>query len=78
MYAQKTQLGVGILKPSMILTVLLLKLYLGYRRNDDYIAKQISINKRNAIFQYGYNNSILKVDSQVKPDKIMWSDEIAD
>jgi len=78
LYAQKTQLGVGILKPSTILTILSLKLYLGHRRNNNYIAKQISINERNAMFEYGHNNSILKVDSRVKPDKIIWSNEIVD
>jgi len=39
LYARKLQLGVGILKPSTILTILSLKLYLGHCRNQDDISK---------------------------------------
>ena len=39
LYTKKSQLGVGIMKPSTIITVLALKLYLGYRRNEDEIAQ---------------------------------------
>ena len=59
MYTRKFQLGVGIMKPSTIITVLALKLYLGYRRNEDEIAKQIGINERNTSFKYGYNKNIM-------------------
>ena len=69
-YTRKSQLGVGILKPFTIITILSLKLYLGYRRNDDMIAKQIGINEKNAQFQYGYNKSILTSNRALKPNKV--------
>ena len=50
LYARKLQLGVGILKPSTILTILSLKLYLGHRRNQDDISKQIIINEKEVHF----------------------------
>ena len=76
LYARKLQLGVGILKPSTILTILSLKLYLGHRRNQDDISKQIIINEKEAHFQYGYNKEILEIDSKYKPSNQIWSDEI--
>ena len=38
LYARKSALGVGLLKPSTIITILTLKLYLEHMRNDDRIA----------------------------------------
>ena len=56
---KKSQLGVEIIKPSAIITVLALKLHLGYRRNEDEIAQQIGINERNTSFQHGCNKNII-------------------
>ena len=66
------------MKPSTIITVLALKLYLGHRRNEDEIAKQIGINKRNASFQYGYNKNIMAIPRKEKPSNGIWSDDIAE
>ena len=38
------------MKPSIIITVVALKLYLEHRRNEDEIAQQIGINERNTSF----------------------------
>ena len=48
LYARKSALGVGLLKPSTIITILTLKLYLGHMRKDDRIAWIIKINEENA------------------------------
>ena len=64
------------MKHSMIITVLALKLYLGHRRNEDEIAKQIGINERNASFQYGYNKNIMAILRKEKPSNGIWSDDI--
>ena len=55
LYAQKSQLGVEIIYPTIIIAILVLKLYLGHNRMKDRIAKIISINERNTLFQYGYS-----------------------
>jgi len=59
LYSRKSELGVGILKPSTIITILALKLYLGHKRNEDRISNIIIINKMNIGYQYGYNKNIL-------------------
>ena len=76
LHTKKSQLGVGILQPSTILTILSLKLYLGHKRKEDEIAKQISINEMNTQFQYGFGNNILDIDHMTKPENKIWSDEI--
>ena len=48
--AQKLQLGVGLLKPNTILTILLLKLCLGHQRNQEVISQQIIVNEKEAQF----------------------------
>ena len=38
LYARKTALGIGIMKPSTIIAILVIKLYLGHKRADNRIA----------------------------------------
>ena len=56
LYTRKSALRVGLLKPSTIITILILKLYLGYMRKDDRIAWIIKINEENTHIQYSYSN----------------------
>jgi len=76
LYTKKSQLGVGILQPSTIIAILALQLYLGHKRSDDNIGKQISINEVNTHFQYGYSKNILETEEEIKPQNKIWSDEI--
>lgn len=75
-YAQKSELGVGILKPTIIIAILALKLYLSYKRNEDRISNIIMINEMNIAYQYGYNKYILQMKRSMKPTNIIWSNEI--
>ena len=75
--AQKSQLGVGIMKPSTIITTLALKLYLGHKRQGDTIARKITINEKNASFQHGHSKDVMNVKRRAKPTKGTWSDEVA-
>ena len=59
-YTRKSALGVGLLKPSTIVSFLALKLYLGHKRKSDRMSKIISINKENAFLQYGYSSNVLE------------------
>ena len=43
LYSRKSELGVGIMKPTTMITILALKLYLGHKRNEDRISNIISI-----------------------------------
>ena len=70
LYSRKSELGVGILKPRMIIAILALKLYLEHKRNEDRISNIIAINKQNVAYQYGYNQSILSMKRLMKPRNI--------
>ena len=48
LYARILALGVGIMKLSIIIAILAIKLYLDYIRSKDRIAQIIEINKENA------------------------------
>ena len=76
-HTRKSQLGVGILKPSTTMTILSLKLHVGHLRNEDEVAKQTCVNESNAQFQHGFSKETLKTESKWKPDNKMWSDDIA-
>ena len=78
LHTQKTQLGVGIMKPSSILTILSLKLYLGHKRHEDIIANQLEVNERNVAFQHRYNKNVFEVKRKLKPNQITWSDEVGE
>ena len=54
LYTKKSQLGVGILKPSAIIAILSLKLYLEHRRNNDKVSNQICMNKEMCNFSMDY------------------------
>ena len=69
-------LGIGLLAPATIIDVLALKLYFGHKRANYRIGKAIQINKDNARIQYGYSKSIVEVDRNMKPNKVIWSDEV--
>ena len=77
LYARKSELGVGILKPTTMIAILALKLYLGHKRNKDRISKIIEINEKNVAYQYGYSQKLLDINRTMKPKNVIWSDEIA-
>ena len=66
------------MKPSTIIAILSLKLYLSHKRKEDRIRNIILINKINTSFQYGYNKEILKTPRSDKPKNDIWSKSIAE
>ena len=65
------------MKPTTMIAILALKLYIGHKRNDDRVSNIISIIEAKAEYQYGYNQHILYTERIKKPKNIIWSDEIA-
>jgi len=59
-YTRKSALGVGLLKPSMIVSFLALKLYLGHKRKSDRMPKIILIHEENVYLQYRYSSNVLE------------------
>jgi len=62
LYLRKSALGVGLLKPTTVLAILSMKLYVGHMRIEDQISKMIRIIQENEGLQYGYNAQIMKVE----------------
>ena len=77
LYSLKSQLGVGIMKPSTIIAMLALKLYAGHKRQEDVVSKKMVINERNIAWQHGYSKGILEISRDHKPKKVMWSDDVS-
>ena len=59
LYTWKIVLGIGLFKLSVIIAILALKLYLGYKRMRLDLAELIDIIKENAQVQYRYRESPL-------------------
>ena len=76
LYSRKSALGVGLLALRIIVNTLALKLYIRHQRADDRIGKIIQINEENMQMQYGYSKSIIEMERESKPKKIIWSDKI--
>ena len=70
LYARKTVLGVRLMKPIIMIVILALKLYIGYKRFEMNIGKMININKKIAYFQYGYKTYQIITPREYKPKKI--------
>jgi len=60
LYARKTALGVGLMAPRTIMSVLALKLYLSHQRGDTRVSKLITINEDNARLYYGFSANIIE------------------
>ena len=45
LYTRKTAIGIGIMNPSTIIDTLVLKLYIGYKRQKSRIAMLIKVNE---------------------------------
>ena len=76
LYSRKTALGVELMSPNTIISVLALKLYLGHNRSKSELSKVININEENARLFYGYSGHVLNVELENKPKVVIWSDEI--
>ena len=59
LYTWKIVLGIGLFKLFVIIAILALKLYLGYKRMRLDLAELIDIIKENAQVQYRYRESPL-------------------
>jgi len=62
----------------MIIAILALKLYIGYKRFNNRISRIIRINEENAVVQYGCSEHLIKTLRKYKIDKGIWSDNIGE
>jgi uncharacterized protein with PQ loop repeat len=76
LYARKSILGIGLIKPSTAIQALALKQYIGHKWIDTKLAKTIDINKEIAHLQYGYSTSPIKTAITLKPSNTIWNDEV--
>ena len=61
---QKLAGGLNLIKPSMVITIQTLKLYISYQRIEDKIVQFICINNENIFIQRGYNTDLIETDSK--------------
>jgi hypothetical protein len=78
LYSRKSALGVGLMSPTTIISSLALKMYIGHNRYRSELSKVIRINEENARCFYGYSESMININCQYWPEKMIWSDEIKD
>ena len=78
LYAKKSALGVGLMKPSTILAVLALQLYVGHQRMQDPTSIMIQLIIDNESIQLGYTDNIMNVEEQYKIEATTWCDEVAE
>ena len=64
------------MKPTMMIAILALKLYLGNKRLEMNVRKMININKKIAYFQYRYKTHLIIILRKHKPKNIIWSNKI--
>ena len=76
LYARKSALGVGLIKPSTMILILSMRLYAGHVRAGDRISNIIRINEENAMFQNGYSSNVLKAPERDDKEVATWSEEI--
>ena len=77
LYARKSALGIGLMKPSTILAVLAAQLYFGYQRMKDDTSKMIQSIIDNGQVHYGYSKDIMEVNKEYKMEQTIWCDEVA-
>ena len=78
LYSRKTAIEIGLLKLLTIIAILVIKLCIGHKRTNDWIANMTQINEEHAEWQYGFNNNIINVSSNNKFNQITWNDEIGE
>ena len=75
-HAQKSALGIGLMKPTTTMAILALKLCVGHKRKGSKIAEMTEINEENAHAQHGYEDHVTKIKDENEPSKVTWSKEI--
>ena len=76
LYSRRSALGIGLLKPTTILAILALKLYVGHKRLNTKISRMITINEQMQHLQNGYNIHPIETPEELKIKQKTWSDEI--
>ena len=64
LHPRKSALGVGLMAPKTIMSVLALKLHLSHQRGETRVSKLTNINEENMRLYYGYSDSA--VDSTIE------------
>ena len=64
--AQESQISSRIIKPSIVIIALSLKLCLGHERKVDRIVERIDMNKNTTLFKYGHNKNNMSMPRRDK------------
>ena len=78
LYARKSALGVGIMRPSTIVNTLAIKLYIRHQQKKSRLASFININEENSFIDNGINKDPIKTPHNKRFWEYTWSDEITE
>ena len=78
LYSKRSSLGIGLMKPKIILAILALKLYIGHKRIRSNISRKISINEQMQFLQDRYNSHPISTPVDDKIEIKTWIDEIGE
>ena len=67
LYARKSALGVGLMAPRTIMSILALKLYVSHQRGETRVSKMININEDNIQLHYGFKTSVIDSNFEWNP-----------
>ena len=77
LYTRKTVIGIGIMKPSTIIDTLVLKLYMGHKRQKSRIAMLIKANEEIQFMQNGFTTHPILISKNERFWTNTWSNQIA-
>jgi len=76
LYTRKTVIGIGIMKPSTVIDTLVLKLYVGYKRQKSRIAMLIKANEEIQFTQNRFTTHSILISENERFWTNTWSDQI--
>ena len=75
---RKLAIGIRIMKPSTIIDILNLKLYIDYNRQQSRLSQLIKVNEEVAFIHNGVNKSLIEMEKEHRYWNETWTDRIVD
>ena len=76
LHARKSALGVGLMAPKTIMSVLAIKLCVSHQRGETRVSEMININEDNIGIFYGFKQKVIDLPLDWNRSVKTWSDEI--
>ena len=73
LYAHKSAAGISIIKPSIIVNTLVMKLYISHKWQQSRILKFISVNEEIESIYYSFTKYPITISNSNRYRKVIWS-----